>query len=142
MNLDFDKILATGAQLADSAKKTAVDLAHKGKKQVDLMNAQARLSKAQRQLGALVYSLVKNGEENELLVKKYVEAISRIEAEIEELKKHAAEQGEKMPSSDTVTYTYTAANLEQDDAQEKVCPQCGAVQDGDALFCNYCGTEL
>ena len=31
MNIDLDKILETGAQLADSAKKTATDLAQKGK---------------------------------------------------------------------------------------------------------------
>ena len=91
MNIDLDKILETGAQLADSAKKTATDLAQKGKKQVDLMNAQTRLSKAQRQLGALVYSLEKNGEKNELLVKKYVDAISTIEEEIETLKKQESQ---------------------------------------------------
>lgn len=133
MNIDLDKILETGAQLADSAKKTATDLAQKGKKQVDLMNAQTRLSKAQRQLGALVYSLEKNGEKNDLLVKKYVDAISAIEEEIETLKKQES-QGQT-----TYTYTYTAPAQEPG---KKTCPQCGAEVDEDALFCSGCGAQL
>ena len=52
--LDIDKIKEQGLQLVDMAKKTALDLADKGKNQLDLVNAQTRLSKAQRQLGALV----------------------------------------------------------------------------------------
>lgn len=142
MNIDFDKILATGAQLADSAKKTAVDLANKGKKQVDLLNAQTRLHKTQRQLGALVYSLAKNGEENDLLVKKYVEAISRIEEEIEELKKREAEQTATESANSPLVYTYTMEQEEPAAETEKVCPQCGALVEEDTLFCNHCGTQL
>lgn len=141
MNIDLDKILKagmkTGAQLADTAKQTATDLAQKGKKQMDLMNAQTRLTKAQRQLGALVYSLAKNGEENDLLVKKYVEAIGRIEEEIEELKKDPENQ--PPVSGGTYTYTYTAPEAEPG---KKKCPQCGSDVDEDALFCNSCGAQL
>lgn len=133
MNIDLDKILETGAQLADSAKKTATDLAQKGKKQVDLMNAQTRLSKAQRQLGALVYSLEKNGEKNELLVKKYVDAISAIEEEIETLKKQDGQE------KTAYTYTYTEPAQEPG---KKTCPQCGAEVEEDALFCSGCGAQL
>ena len=97
------------------------------------MNAQTRLSKAQRQLGALVYSLEKNGEKNELLVKKYVDAISTIEEEIETLKKQES-QGQT-----SYTYTYTAPAQEPG---KKTCPQCGAEVDEDALFCSCCGAQL
>ena len=97
------------------------------------MNAQTRLSKAQRQLGALVYSLEKNGEKNDLLVKKYVDAISAIEEEIETLKKQES-QGQT-----TYTYTYTAPAQEPG---KKTCPQCGAEVDEDALFCSCCGAQL
>ena len=62
--LDIEMLKEQGLQLVDSAKKTAQDLADKGKNKLDLLNQQARLSKAQRQLGALVYSLHKAGEEN------------------------------------------------------------------------------
>lgn len=59
--LDIEMLKEQGLQLVDSAKKTAQDLADKGKNKLDLLNQQARLSKAQRQLGALVYSLHKAG---------------------------------------------------------------------------------
>ena len=131
MSIDLDKILETGVQLADSAKKTAADLAQKGKKQVDLMNAQTRLSKAQRQLGALVYSLEKNGEKNDLLVAKYVQAISSIEEEIELLKKQENRSGD----------FHTEAEFVQEPGT-KTCPQCGAEVEEDALFCSGCGAQL
>lgn len=57
--LDIEMLKEQGLQLVDSAKKTAQDLADRGKNKLDLLNQQARLSKAQRQLGALVYSLHK-----------------------------------------------------------------------------------
>ena len=50
--LDIEMLKEQGLQLVDSAKKTAQDLADKGKNKLDLLNQQARLSKAQRQLGA------------------------------------------------------------------------------------------
>ena len=87
MTIDFDKILQAGSKAAESAKKTAAELADKGKKQVNLVNEQSKLARAQRQLGALVYSLHVNGEENQPLVEKYIQAVAEIEANIERLKK-------------------------------------------------------
>ena len=77
--LDIEMLKEQGLQLVDSAKKTAQDLADKGKNKLDLLNQQARLSKAQRQLGALVYSLHKAGEENPALVEKYINAVAEVE---------------------------------------------------------------
>lgn len=113
-------------QLVDSAKKTAQDLAGKGKNQLDLLNQQARLSKAQRQLGALVYSLIRSGEENRELVDKYVQAIAAIEAEIDRIKAQPE-------------FTPAAAPAEK---AERHCPQCGAEVEEDALFCHRCGAQL
>ena len=84
--LDIEMLKEQGLQLVDSAKKTAQDLADKGKNKLDLLNQQARLSKAQRQLGALVYSLHKAGEENPALVEKYINAVAEVEKAIEEIK--------------------------------------------------------
>ena len=84
--LDIEMLKEQGLQLVDSAKKTAQDLADKGKNKLDLLNQQARLSKAQRQLGALVYSLHKAGEENPALVEKYIDAVAEVEKAIEEIK--------------------------------------------------------
>ena len=42
--LDIEMLKEQGLQLVDSAKKTAQDLADKGKNKLDLLNQQARLS--------------------------------------------------------------------------------------------------
>ena len=65
MAFDFDKLIQKGTKMADAVKSTAVDLAEKGKKQVDLVSEQAKL-----------------------------------------------------------------------------CPQCGAEVEENALFCNHCGAQL
>ena len=46
--LDMDKIKEQSLQFVEMAKKTAVDLADKGKNQLDLINEQTQLSKAER----------------------------------------------------------------------------------------------
>lgn len=154
--LDFDKIKEQSMQFVDVAKKTAMDLADKGKNQLDLINQQTQLSKAQRQLGALVYSLHKSGEENQPLVDKYIEHIASIEAAIEEIKSRmtadeAAQAEEAAAQATDVTDTAEAAAPEEVFEEEeelesnqptKVCPVCNAKVDVDALFCNHCGAQL
>lgn len=124
MPFDLNNLLKTGGELAQAAKGTAADLAQRGRRQLDLTAAQGRLAKAQRQLGALVYSLARTGEENQSLVDKYVDAIAKIEAEIDALRAEGAE---------------TAASSA---APGKTCPQCGAEVEEDALFCAGCGAQL
>lgn len=155
--LDFDKIKEQSMQFVDVAKKTAMDLADKGKNQLDLINQQTQLSKAQRQLGALVYSLHKSGEENQPLVDKYIEHIASIEAAIEEIKSRmtadeAAQAEEAAAQATDVADTAEAAAPEEEIFEEeeelesnqptKVCPVCNAKVDVDALFCNHCGAQL
>ncbi len=154
--LDFDKIKEQSMQFVDVAKKTAMDLADKGKNQLDLINQQTQLSKAQRQLGALVYSLHKSGEENQPLVDKYIEHIASIEAAIEEIKSRmtadeTAQAEEAAAQATDVADTAEAAAPEEVFEEEeelesnqptKVCPVCNAKVDVDALFCNHCGAQL
>ena len=107
----FDKLKGAAATLADAAVKTTGDLAQKGKKQMDLLALENKLSRAQRQLGALVYALHKNGEENTALVERYIETIAAVEKDIAAL--------EPAPAAAMA-----------DDAQTAVyCPQCGAEVD-------------
>ena len=107
----FDKLKGAAATLADAAVKTTGDLAQKGKKQMDLLALENKLSRAQRQLGALVYALHKNGEENTALVERYIETIAAVEKDIAALGP-------------------APAAAMADDAQTAVyCPQCGAEVD-------------
>lgn len=128
VNIDIDRILEVGAKAVDTAKKTAADLAREGKRQTDLLALQGKKSKAERQLGALVYSLAKNGEENRPLVEKYIAAIGALDDKITELKSQPAAEGE--------------APAQEPAAPEKTCPQCGCEVEEDALFCPGCGAQL
>ena len=150
--LDIDKIKEQGLQLVDMAKKTALDLADKGKNQLDLVNAQTRLSKAQRQLGALVYSLHKAGEENQPLVDKYIDMIGAIEQEIAQLKAKLtpAEVQEveravadvEIDPADVMDQTEDEAEPMETAGADHCCPQCGAPVEPGSLFCNKCGAQL
>ena len=150
--LDIEMLKEQGLQLVDSAKKTAQDLADKGKNKLDLLNQQARLSKAQRQLGALVYSLHKAGEENPALVEKYIDAVAEVEKAIEEIKANMTddERAEVEAQEDAENTEPEAAPAEEEIEEEpiklrgetKTCPVCKAEVDGDALFCNHCGAQL
>lgn len=156
--LDIEMLKEQGLQLVDSAKKTAQDLADKGKNKLDLLNQQARLSKAQRQLGALVYSLHKAGEENPALVEKYIDAVAEVEKSIEEIKANMTdderaevEAQEAAENTESEAAPEEAAPAEDEEIEEepiqlrgetKTCPVCKAEVDGDALFCNHCGAQL
>ena len=148
--LDIEMLKEQGLQLVDNAKKTAQDLADKGKNQLDLMNQQARLSRAQRQLGALVFSLHKAGEENQPLVDKYIEAVAEVEKAIEEIKANMSPE-EYMAAEEEVQAQEEVPVEEEEEIEEepvqlrgetKICPVCKAEVDGDALFCNHCGAQL
>ena len=128
VNIDIDRILEAGAKSVDTAKKTAADLAREGKRQTDLLALQGKKSKAERQLGALVYSLAKNGEENRPLVEKYIAAIGALDDKIRELKSQPAPEGE--------------APIDMPEPATKTCPQCGCEVEEDALFCPGCGAQL
>lgn len=150
--MDFNKIKEMGLEYAEKGKNAALDLAEKGRTQAKIVNAQGKLYKAQRQLGALVYSLAKGNEENQPLVDKYIEMIANIEQEIADLKA-ALEPGtiietdfEEKDEADAadVTADTAAAPAEEkpEDDEAKTCPQCGAPVSDDALFCNKCGAQL
>ena len=130
--MDFNKIKEMGLEYAEKGKNAAMDLAERGKTQAKIVNEQAKLAKAQRQLGALVYSLAKGNEENQPLVDKYIEMIGTpaeaagAEYVIHEEPAAAPEEPADQPAAEP----------------RKTCPQCGAPVSEDALFCNKCGAQL
>ena len=144
--MDFNKIKAMGLEYAEKGKNAAMDLAEKGKTQALLVNEQGKLLKAQRQLGALVYSLAKGKEENQPLVDKYIEMIDHIEQEITRLKAsltpvEAAEVDDAVHEDEPAAEPETPA-AENAPEEHRTCPQCGAPVSKEALFCNKCGAQL
>jgi len=117
----FDHLTSVAACCADTVLQATGELAQKGRLQAQLLKLEHRLSRAQRQLGALVYTLRKTGTENEALVARYVDAIAELETQIAALR--AEEDG--VPEEDAA-----------------YCPQCGAPVEADALFCPACGGSL
>ena len=150
--MDFNKIKEMGLEYAEKGRNAALDLAEKGRTQAKIVNAQSKLYKAQRQLGALVYSLAKGNEENQPLVDKYIEMIANIEQELADLKASLEPDAiiettfEEKDEADDADVTEDApaepAEEKPEDDKAKTCPQCGAPVSDDALFCNKCGAQL
>ena len=129
-------------QFVDTAYKAAMDIADKGKNQLDLASQQNRLAKAQRQLGALVYSLHKAEEENQPLVDKYIENIAEIEKAIEEIKARMTPDEAAAAEAAEAEQEALADAADRPRGETKECPVCHADVDADALFCNHCGAQL
>lgn len=154
--IDMEMLKEQGLQFVDTAKKAAQELADKGKNQLELLNQQARLSKAQRQLGALVYSLHKAGEENQPLVDKYIAAVAEVEKAIEDIKaamtpeERAEAEAQEAADAEEPVVSKDGEESEEEIEEEpvklrgetKICPVCHAEVDADALFCNHCGAQL
>ena len=154
--IDMEMLKEQGLQFVDTAKKAAQGLADKGKNQLELLNQQARLSKAQRQLGALVYSLHKAGEENQPLVDKYIAAVAEVEKAIEDIKaamtpeERAEAEAQEAADAEEPVVSEDGEEAEEEIEEEpvklrgetKICPVCHAEVDADALFCNHCGAQL
>lgn len=135
----FQQDQGNGSGICRKRKNAALDLAEKGKTQALIVNEQGKLLKAQRQLGALVYSLAKGKEENQPLVDKYIEMIDHIEQEIARLK--ASLTPAEAAEVEYVVHEEAPA-AEAAPEEHKACPQCGAPVSDDALFCNKCGAQL
>lgn len=152
--MDFNKIKEMGLEYAEKGKNAALDLAEKGRTQAKIVNAQSKLYKAQRQLGALVYSLAKGNEENQPLVDKYIEMIANIEQELSDLKASLepdtviettfedTEEAAADVTADAAAEPAEPAEAKPEADEAKTCPQCGAPVSDDALFCNKCGAQL
>ena len=117
----LERLADTAAVCTDAVLQTTGELARRGRRQAELLRLEHRLSRAQRQLGALVYALHKNGAQNEALVARYIEAIAALERQLA-----AARADDGGAACEDAAY----------------CPQCGAAVNEDALFCPNCGGKL
>lgn len=99
----FEDLLEKSAKLADQATKVAGEVFEqskaaageamdKGKKKMEELGLEADLSKAQKQLGALVYVMHKTGEKNDELLEQYISEIAAIEEKLEALRAEEPEE--------------------------------------------------
>ena len=154
-----ETFLAKSREYVEMGVSVASDLTEKGKTQARILSNQAKISKAQRQLGALVYSLAIGNEENQPLVDKYIDMIDSIEQENRQLKakltpaeacevEHTAEAEADFadvmadPVQEEAAEPAPADDAAGAEPEKKFCPQCGAEVAPDALFCTKCGAQI
>ena len=150
--MDFNKLKEKGLKYVEKGRLAAADLTEKGRIQTRILTDQAKLIRAQRQLGVLVYSLAKGNEENQPLVDKYIDMIGAIEQEIAQLKAKLtpAEVQEveravadvEIDPADVMDQTEDEAEPMETAGADHCCPQCGAPVEPGSLFCNKCGAQL
>ena len=73
--MDWKQLRTTASDVAGKMVVATGELVEKGKKQVDILSLENQLAKAQRQLGALVYTMNRSGAENPALMQRYMEEI-------------------------------------------------------------------
>ena len=150
--MDFNKLKEKGLEYVEKGRLAAADLTEKGRIQTRILTHQAKMIRAQRQLGVLVYSLAKGNEVNQPLVDKYIDMIGAIEQEIAQLKAKLtpAEVQEveravadvEIDPADVMDQTEDEAEPMETAGADHCCPQCGAPVEPGSLFCNKCGAQL
>lgn len=126
----FDDLLESSAKVADQVAKVAGEYIDKGKDKISEMSLESELSKAQRQLGALVYVLHKTGEQNDELLAQYIDDVAKIELQLESFKAEENECCQEVPCDCCKTEMI------------KLCPCCNqSIGDQDA-FCRACGAKV
>lgn len=150
--MDFNKLKEKGLEYVEKGRLAAADLTEKGRIQTRILADQAKLIRAQRQLGVLVYSLAKGNEENQPLVDKYIDMIGTIEqeicqlkakltpAEVQEVERAVADV--EIDPADVMDQSEDAAEPMETAEADHCCPQCGAPVEQGSLFCNKCGAQL
>ena len=113
MNSKLDKWMETAGNMASEAVRATGDLVNKAGDKANELSLSAKISKMERQLGALVYALRKNKEENEPMIQWYIAEIDRLKAQIPTGRAPAQP---KPPYADSETHFYgdDAAENDQD----------------------------
>ena len=116
----LDKWMETAGNMASDAVRGAGDLVNKAGDKANELAVSAKISKMQRQLGALIYALRKNGEENEPMIEWYIAEIDRLKAQMPtgrapaQPKPEKAEPYEPYPNSESHFYGADAAGDDED----------------------------
>ncbi len=130
MDLNFNDIMDSVTELADSAVKLAKDVASKtGKKteeivgvsknKLDTLKLENDIKATKGKLGSAVYEMAVEGITDTQLVDKFVAELNTKYAQLDELKKQA-------------------------EAMKKTiaCPACKSINSKESYFCSRCGAPL
>lgn len=90
MSNGLDTFVDAALVVADTAVKTTVELKEKGKLRIEAGILRRKIAKNQRQLGALVYTLEKNGAANQTMVDHYVRELDGLLQELAVLEQAAS----------------------------------------------------
>ena len=115
----LDQLVDTMHMAAGKAADIANDLTARGKNKLNQISLERELAKAQRQLGTLVYSMKKAGEENPALVDQYIRVIEQLEKKLNE-----------QEAAQAARYC------------TPICPSCGKEIKEKDRFCAHCGEKL
>ncbi len=115
--IDKNDFIDESKKFFTSITDTVSGYACAGKQKLDIISLESELSKAQRQLGALVYSLKKTNQEDEALTNQYMDAIDEIYKKIE--------------SAKSLTQPVTH--------QTRHCSGCSEKLSNNDIFCPKCG---
>ena len=115
----FDQLMDAAHTAAEKTVDVAQGLMSRGKETLDRVSLENELAKAQRQLGTLVYSMKKAGEENLALVDQYVRVIAELEKKLEQ--QETAQAARRCVP---------------------ICAECGCKVGERDRFCPRCGAKL
>lgn len=115
----FDDLVLKAKDLADAASKKTGELYEISKYKCECIKLNGELKKLYEQLGSSVYSMVKNGYDNDELVHSLTEEIDERMNRLKEVNAMIAE------IKDYIT-----------------CPVCECKNSLDSSYCNKCGSKL
>ena len=114
----LDNFMNKARELADSVGKVTGELVDDSRLKIQEIKLNSELKDAYERLGTVVYDGIKSGARNQALVDLVVSEIDGIRRDLDSLKVKAPE------------------------SSERYCPQCGATNVKEAVYCCKCGAPL
>ncbi len=118
--IDTNKFIDESKKILNTITDTIGSYASAGKQRIDVFTLEGELGKAQKQLGALVYSLHKTNQEDAELVEQYIETIDDIYDRIERAKTLS------LPTTHQTRHCSDCGN--KVGVNDVFCPKCGQRQ--------------